>query len=89
MADIKYMKERPVASPTLQSVISTRVPLSLSSKFPYMLLGFSLYWPDVLNTEWISSAVKRMDNVLKTSPLITGHEMDNLRLNQDFSISLM
>ena len=89
MADITHIKKRLVASPTSHSVISTCVLPSLNIKFPYKLLGFSSYRTDILNTEWISTAVKRKDNILITSSLITSHEMDNLRFNQDFSISLM
>jgi len=88
MADITHITKRLAASPTSKSVISTCVLTSLSIKFPYMLLGFSSYKLDILNTKWISAAVKRRDNTLKTSPLITSHEMDNLRLNQDFSTIL-
>jgi hypothetical protein len=89
MADTTHIKKRLAASPTSHSVISTCVLSSLSIKFPYKLLGFSSYRLDILNTEWISTAVNRRDNILITSPLVTIHEMDNLRLNQDFSISLM
>jgi len=89
MADVTHIKKRLAASPTSHSVISTCVLPSLSIKFPYKLLGFSSYRLDILHTEWISTAVKRRDNILITSPLITSHEVDNLRLNQDFSISLM
>jgi hypothetical protein len=89
MADITHIKERLAASPTPHSVISTRVMLSLSIKFPYKFLGFSSYRLDIMYTEWISTAVKRRDNILITSPLITSHEMDNVRLNKDFIISLM
>jgi hypothetical protein len=89
MADITHIKKRLVASPTSHSVISICFLPSLSIKFPYKLLGVSSYRLDILNTEWISTAVKRKDNILITSPLITSHEMDNLRFNQDCSISLM
>jgi len=89
MADITHIKKRLAASPISHSVISTCVLPSFRIKFPYKLLGFSSYRLDISNTEWISTAAKRRDNILITCPLITSHEMNNLRLNQDFSISLM
>jgi hypothetical protein len=89
VSDVTHIKKRLAVTPTSHSVISTCVLPSLSIKFPYKLLGISSYRLDILNTEYINTAVKRRDNILITSPLITSHEMDNLRLNQDFSISLM
>jgi hypothetical protein len=54
-----------------------------------MVLGFSSHKLDILNTEWINTAIKLMDNTLKTCPLITSHEMGNLRIIVDFVTSLM
>jgi hypothetical protein len=66
VADITHIKIRLAASPTSHSVISTCVLPTVSIKFPCKFLGFSSYRLDILNTEWISNALKCRDYVLIT-----------------------